>query len=244
VNSAKAAERAKLLNDRGAVLCGALNPMLQKFPFAADATQEATVAEVAGTLAPGTGKLWAFQQEQLGDIVEKQGDQWAQKADAPVAISASFLAFLNRATKVSNALFAGGAEPRVVFHAKGVPTEKAPEIVLSQGTQVAKFSTNTPPNQFVWPSATGRDVVLSAEGNGRFLRGAKNRRIDRASGDWGIFRLVAHAAKLEGAGPNLKAEWNGGDLGPIAVEFTFTNGYPVLQRNWLGGMTCAEQVTK
>jgi type VI secretion system protein ImpL len=242
--AANNAALVRILNERGAAVCAAMTPMLGKFPFNPDATAEATVGEVAGALAPGAGALWAFQQERLNGIIEKQGDQWVMKADSPVALSSQFLDFFNRAARVSAALFGGSPEPRVVFHARGVPTDKAPQIVLSQGTQVARFSKNTPPNQFVWPSTTGRDVVLSAEGSGRLLRGAKNRTIDRATGDWAIFRLVARAAKAEGGGSNLRAEWNNKDFGAIPVEFTFANGSPVLQRGWLGGMACAAQVTR
>ncbi|MCC6773478.1 MAG: hypothetical protein IT360_20010, partial [Gemmatimonadaceae bacterium] len=60
---AKAAALAAVLNERGRAICSAMTPMLAKFPFNPAATEEATVAEVAGLLAPGTGQLSAFQQE-------------------------------------------------------------------------------------------------------------------------------------------------------------------------------------
>ena len=68
----------------------------------------------------------------------------------------------------------------------------------------------------------------------------KERTIARASGDWALFRLVAQAAKWDGGGGAYRAEWSDG----VALEFGFPSGAPVLQRGWLGGMSCAAQVTR
>ena len=108
---------AAILNERGRALCAAMTPMLAKFPFSADASAEASIGDVAAMLAPGTGALWAFHQERLDPLMEKQGAQWVAKPGAPVALSAPFLAFFNRAAAVSAALF-GGA-PRAARRAHG-----------------------------------------------------------------------------------------------------------------------------
>jgi len=239
---AKAAELAAILNERGQAICAAMTPMLQKFPFNPAATAEATVAEVVGLLAPGAGQLPAFQEERLGDLLEKQGGQWVAKGGGPVALSAPFVTFFNKAMQVSAALFSGGSQPRVVFLAKAVTSPQVPRVTLVHGSQVAGFTSVTPENRFVWPPPSGRDARLLAQ-----FGKNKEREIDKAQGEWAIFRLVSRASKAEpSGGGSLRAEWNatGKDAQPVAVEFTVESGAPVLQRGWLGGMSCAAQVTR
>jgi len=241
-NAAKAAELSRVLNERGAAICTAMTPMLQKFPFNPAATIEATIAEVSGLLAPGAGQLAAFESERLGDLLEKKGNQWVAKAGGPVALSAPFVAFFNKAMQVSEALFSGGSAPRVVFLAKAVTSPQVPRVTLTHGSQVASFSANTPENRFVWPPPSGREARLLAQ-----FGKEKEREIDKATGEWAIFRLVSRAAKADpGGGGALRAEWTptGKDARPVAVEFNVESGAPVLQRGWLGGMSCASQVTR
>lgn len=240
--AAKAAELAAILNERGRAICEAMTPMLQKFPFNPAATAEATVAEVSGLLAPGAGQLAAFQQERLGDLLEKQGDKWVAKAGQPVALSAPFVTFFNKAMQVSAALFDGGNAPRVVFLAKAETSPAIPRVTLTHGAQVAAFTSTTPENRFVWPAPSGREARLLAQ-----FGKNKEREVDKATGEWAIFRLVSHAAKAEPMGGGaLRAEWNatGKDARPVGVLFTVESGAPVLQRGWLGAMSCASQVTR
>ncbi len=233
----KASVIAAELNERGRNICAAMSPMLSRFPFNPDATAEATIAEVVGLLAPNSGQLAAFQQERLGDYMDNKGGKWVPKSGAAVALSAPFLEFFNKAMRVSDALFNGGAAPRVVFLAKGEVSPQTPTITLMQGSQRARFDQSAPPAQFVWPSSSGREASLSAQ----FGR-ERDRPVAKASGEWAIFRLVANAAKVDGS----RAEWSatGKDAQPVAVLFTPESGAPVFQRGWLGNMTCVPQVTR
>jgi type VI secretion system protein ImpL len=238
-----AAALATLLNERGRSLCAALTPLLAKFPFNPDASAEATPQEVAAQLAPNTGALWVLQQERLEGLLEKQGAQWVAKPGAPVALSTQFVTFFNRAALTSAALFNDGPDPRVTLTARGMPTERVPEVTLVQGQQVARFSNNNaPPAQFIWPSPNGRDVKLLAVRNVRLTRD-KERPVKVTGGDWALFRLVAAATKTEGDAGSLRAEWGSGPTA-VAMEFGFPEGMPVLKRGWLGGMGCAAQVTR
>lgn len=238
---AKAAEMAAILNERGRAICEAMTPMLSKFPFNPDASAEATVAEVAGLLAPGTGALAAFQEERLGDLLVKQGPQWIAKAGAPVALSAPFVTFFNRSAQVSAALFGGGSAPRVVFLARGGASPQTPYVTLAHGSQVTRFNQSSPPSQFLWPAPSGREARLLAQ-----FGKNKEQMISKATGEWAIFRLVAQSARVDGSGGSLRAEWSatGKEASPVSVEFNVESGAPVFQRGWLGGMSCASQVTR
>ena len=239
MTAAELAALTAVLNERGRAVCAAMTPMLAKFPFSPDATTEATIGEVNAMLAPGTGALWAFQQERLEGLLLKQGTAWVANPTAAVPLSAPFVAFFNRAAQVSSALYGGGAEPRVVFTAHGVVDEDPRWVTLSQGGQAARFEKNTPPAQFVWPSASGREVKLTGQ------YGRRERLIAQTNGEWAMFRFVAQAVKVEGE-TAMHAEWTQQDKNarPVAIDFVFTAGAPVFKRGWLGGMACAPQVTR
>ncbi|MGQ0649795.1 MAG: ImcF-related family protein, partial [Gemmatimonadaceae bacterium] len=240
--SRAAAELAAILNERGAAICSAMTPMLAKFPFNPDASAEATVAEVVGLLAPGTGQLPAFQQERLADLMEKQGGQWVAKGGGLVALSAPFISFFNRASQVSAALFGAGSTPRVVFHAHGIATPQMPNVTLLHGTNMARFNQSSVPAQFVWPAPSGREARLIAQ----FGR-EKEREIAKTTGEWALFRLVAQSTKTDVTGPaEFRSQWNATGKGavPVDVVFRFESGMPVAQRGWLGGMSCISQVTR
>jgi type VI secretion system protein ImpL len=236
------ADVSKILNERGRALCAAITPMLGKFPFSPDAAAEATPQEIAAQLAPTTGALFVLQQERLEGLLEKQGNQWVPKPGAPIALSGQFVEFFNKAARVSTALFDGGPEPRLTLSARGIATDRAKQVTLTQGQQRATFDRSAPPAQFAWPSTTGREVRLSVLADERMTRD-KERTVARETGDWALFRMVAKAAKSDGDGATLRSEWGSGP-GAVAVEFAFPEGMPVLKRGWLGGMSCTPQVTR
>jgi type VI secretion system protein ImpL len=216
-----------------------MTPLLAKFPFNSDATVEAPISDVAALLAPGTGALWALHQERLDPLMEKQGAQWIAKPGAPVALSAPFLTFFNRAAAISAALFGGASEPRIVLTARGVLTAQVTQVTLTHGSHVAQFNRDTPPAQLVWPPQSGRDARLIARVGRRELL------IAEATGDWALFRLVSRASRTDGSGAAIRAEWSVPAAAgvPVAVEFVFAAGHPVLQRGTLAA-TCVAQVTR
>jgi type VI secretion system protein ImpL len=162
------------------------------------------------------------------------------KPGGPVALSAPFVGFFNKAARVSAALFGGGAEPRVVLIGRGIATEQVPLVRLVHGAYEARFVRNTPPAQIVWPAPGRREARLVAQ------FGKREQTVAQATGEWALFRLVAQAGRPAGGGSSLRAEWpaSGGRSAPVVVEFASDNGYPVLQRGWLGNMNCVAQVTR
>jgi type VI secretion system protein ImpL len=244
MSSEEIAKLTAILNERGRALCDAITPMLAKFPFSPDATNDATFSEVAAMLAPNTGALWAFQQERLTGLLEKQGPEWVAKADAPIALSAPFVSFFNRAAKVSQALYGGGSELHVAMTVHAATTDQMPLVTLMHGTQAARFDKGAAPAQLVWPPASGREARLIAKVSGRFR--STDHVLGRATGDWAMFRLVAQAPKAEASGGSLHTEWPIKDesVAPLSLDFTFPSGSPVLRRGWLGGMVCTPRVTR
>jgi type VI secretion system protein ImpL len=230
------------LNTRAANLCTDLRTVLGKFPFAPDAKDDASLADVTDLLAPEKGKLWVFQQERLAGLLEKQGNAWVPRADAPVALSQTFVEFFNRAAAASAALFTeGSAEPHVELTVKGALAGNLRDVTLSLGNQTAHFGPGgTSSAQLVWPSPSGRDARLVIRVN-RAVRGDRDVTFAHESGDWALFRVFARAAKVAGG----RAEWAARDGADAAVlSYSSPSGTAVLERGWLGAMGCAPQVTR
>jgi type VI secretion system protein ImpL len=237
--AADAARLAAVLNERGRALCSTMGPVLAKFPFNPDARDEASVAEVTALFVPGTGAIAAFQQERLAPFLQKEGAAYTAKPVDGVALSANFLAFFNRASQVSDALFPDNATAlRLRWMARGITSDATPQLLLRHGANDARFDARTPRNEIVWPSESGREAKLDAT----FKRN-KPVTVASATGEWALFRLVAQATRFDGAG---RVEWaaKGKDAVPVVVEFDHPKGIPLLKRGWLGGFTCIPQVTQ
>jgi hypothetical protein len=141
-------------------------------------------------------------------------------------LSAPFVAFFNHAARTSEASTRAAREPaRDLSVRRRRPS--AP-IALTQGGQEARFGKNAPPMQFAGrrrPAARRSSSSRSASSSSS----ARRARRARAAGEWALFRMTAQAPKWEQVNPTTwKAEWNAG--GPVALEFTFPNGLPALQR--------------
>lgn len=236
-----AAAEAAVLNERGRALCARLDQLTSKFPFNAQATADANLADVKAILAPTTGELWVFQQERLAPYLEKQGGSWTAKAAGGVELSKSFVDFFVRASEVSAALFAEDpTTPQVRWLASGVISETTPLLVLKNNGKEARFDAKSFKNEVIWPATNGRDAQLLAQ-----FKKNKPALVKSVGGDWAIFRLVASADAFEGQ----SVTWNATGIKesqPVMLRFEALRreASSVLTRGWLGRMSCVSQVTK
>lgn len=235
-----AAAEAAILNERGRALCSRVDQLTSRFPFNPDATADAAIADVKAILAPGAGELWVLQQERLAPYLEKQGNAWVAKTGGKVELSKSFVDFFNRAADVSAALFAEDpSQPMVRWLANGVITDQTPLLILRNNGKEARFDKKSFKNEVVWPATNGRDAELQAQ-----FKKNKPIKVRSGTGDWAIFRMVASADQFDGN----SVTWNvtGKDAQPITVKFEALRreAANVLNRGWMGRMSCVSQVTK
>jgi len=91
----------------------------------------------------------------------------------------------------------------------------------------------------VWPATNGRDAELQAQ-----FKKNKPIKVRAGNGDWAIFRLVASADQFDGN----SVTWNatGKDAQPVTVKFEALRreAANMLNRGWMGRMSCVSQVTK
>ena len=98
-------------NGGGQKICGAVNPLLQKYPFNPTAANQATVADVNSVFAPGSGAIWSIYDASLkSDLVPGPNSRYVQAPNAAGTVNPKFLQFFNRAANVSNNLYANSAK--------------------------------------------------------------------------------------------------------------------------------------
>ena len=113
------------LNGKGKTLCGAIRPVLNKFPFNAAATQQATVEEFNGIFKKPEGAFWKFYDENLQKLLPKQGSQYVPVTVSGVTLTPGFVAFFNQGATFADALYAGGTpDPHFTYTLKPVPSDR------------------------------------------------------------------------------------------------------------------------
>jgi type VI secretion system protein ImpL len=237
--------QAVALNDKNGRLCTELTPMLNKYPFSPDATTEATMSEVNGLLAPGTGKLWQFYQD-LVPYLLKEGNHYVAKAVKGVTLLPGFVEFFNRAAIVSNALYNDiNPTPQLRWSATVMVNDRMPLVIFRHGPKESRFNDKTPGNVVTWPQLPqGNTASIEAQ----FARN-KPVQIVSASGEWALFRMVGKGS-TDANGRHVIVTWpapaGAKDAQPVVVDFEFldASGAPVLKKGWLGGFSCPLQVAK
>ncbi|WP_373061134.1 ImcF-related family protein [Gemmatimonas sp.] len=237
-----AAAEIAALNERGVALCSKVDASLtSKFPFNADATADATIADVKAILTPDTGELWTFYADRLAKYLTKSGLKYVAKLVDGVELSESFVGFFNKAAEVSDALFAEDpANPHVTWNVSGMITETTPLVILKNNGLEARLDKQSFKNVVEWPATSGRQAELLA----RFKKN-KELRVKLTTGEWAIFRLVASGDAFQGS----LVTWNAAglkDAEPVRLRFDAQQreAASVLTRGWMGRMSCVARVTK
>jgi type VI secretion system protein ImpL len=184
INSVDAVVRGRgpqQANGSGAGLCSAFNQMTNKYPFAPNATVEASPSDLATLLQPGSGSLWQFYDATLKPLVVQQGTTYVPAPNAPMKVSPDFLRFFNRAAAFSNALYAPGSQG-LPFTVHILPSKGIQSITFQVDAQTLSGSDVS--KQFTWAPATSQRAELTANyGNGSLPL--------QFSGTWAVFHLLA-----------------------------------------------------
>jgi type VI secretion system protein ImpL len=173
-------------NAAGKSFCATFSQVTSKFPFSPNASVEASPAEVAALLQPGSGSLWQFYDASLKTVLVQQGTTYAPVAGAPMKLNPAFTHFFNQVAALSRALYPSG----LAFTAHILPSKEIQTITLAvdaqrlQGTNVSK--------QFTWSPQTSQQAQLIANyGTGSLPL--------QFTGPWALFHLI-DKGKIEQGG--------------------------------------------
>jgi type VI secretion system protein ImpL len=233
-------------NAAGRSFCGTFDALISKYPFAPNATAQATPAEVAGVFAPGTGALWQFYSNNLKSLIIQQGAQYVPAPGSTVVVMPGFLRFFTHAAAFSSELFAqAGTVPNLSFTLHQVPTKGIQNVTLSVDTQRITGLGATQP--FIWNAQTAQQAQLSAS-----YADAKDLHLLQFQGTWALFQLLnkAHPQRssgvtqlefpLEVSGTPITLEGT-----PLVIRFDLSGqSADVLTPGGLSGLRCVPQVAR
>jgi len=223
------------INRRAAALCRSMGPMLDKFPFDPNATQEATLDEVAQMLQPGNSALWNFFNEALAEVLVEQGGRYVAREG--MAVNPRFLEFFNQIVDVSGAVWQDrSTEPQFRFTFRPRQYDQISSVELSVDGRTQVFSPEARgTGTFVWEGTRARDVRLTISSGG-------TRSVLSHSGTWAIFHLFHRASWGEPSGGRYVVLLEITPEGQMLETEVSLPGFPILNSTYLGSLQCESQV--
>ncbi len=227
-------------------MCANVNINIKGYPFSASARAgDAKPGAVALAFKPGTGHIWAyFARSPYKDSLILSGDKYIVKRGQEGKVPASRLEFINKAYKVTQALFPGGAAlPSAEFQVKPVPVNRyggdyeIGKVTLELDGQSESY--NMGPQswwKFKWPGDGDRKAKITAEGEGGFSASVK------VDGEWSLLRLIDKASRVRPKYNAFYVEWalERGKIGvPLIIRPSTTENPIMLRRQVLkNGLVC------
>jgi type VI secretion system protein ImpL len=242
------------LNAKGAGLCAVFKQLMNKYPFQASATQQATLQEVNAVFLPGQGALWTFYDGSMRNYLVKQGSQYAPNPSGGIALNPAFVAFFNRAAAFSDALYPGGSPaPRLAYTLRASAPQGVESLTLTvdRQTLTAGRGKQSAMN-FVWTGSGSQEVKLTGKfGGGPDLAFASY------EGLWAVFEFFGDADRWQASGSGYRLDWvirqgraakplTLPDGSPLTVSFDLEmpGAAPVFQKGFLSGLGCVARVAQ
>ena len=229
-------------NGAGAAFCSAFTPLMAKFPFSPNATVEASPAEVAALLQPGSGALWQLYDGTLKPLLMRQGSTWVPVTGAPMKVTPEFVRFFNRASALSDAFYPAAGSQGLAFTAHIVPSKGIQSVTLQIDAE--RLSGADASKQFTWSLQTSQQAQLTAS------YGSGSLPLLQFGGPWAVFHLFGKG-RLDQAGATERLSY------PLEISNTpiVVSGVPLvvhlelsgpnaglLVPGGLGGMRCVSTV--
>ena len=226
------------INGKGAGLCAEMRPLLLKFPFNAQASQEASLAEINAIFKPVDGSLWKFYDANLSKSLTRIGEPIS---GGGFTYSARFLSFFRRAAAFSNAAYAAGPDPKLEFVLRPVSSEDIQSLRLNIDGTTAEFPAgSSESHKFSWPG-TASLVSLSgvSKSTGTFTR--------PYDGPWAVFHFFADANRAPPSGVGV-FEWDqkfglaARTVQIVKLDLNMGSAPPVFQRGYFAGLSCVADI--
>ena len=239
------------LNGKGKGLCSQFHTVMAKYPFNANATAEATVADVNGLFQKPSGALWTFYDQNLQKLLPRQGGTYVPTTAGGVTLSPSFVSFFNAAAAFSDAAYAGTApvDPHFSYTLKPEASEGIQTVSLRIDGQTLAYSAGGPatPKQFTWTGTGTHEAKATVKFGATDLTWSSN------EGLWAVFQFFAKADRWQPAGSGQILEWvirAGKDPmmlptgKPLTVRFELdmAGAPPLFQRGYWSRMACVAEL--
>jgi type VI secretion system protein ImpL len=241
------------LNAKGRVLCGQFRSVMAKYPFNPNATPEASVNEVNGLFRKPDGALWNFYDQNLQQLLVKDGLEYVPHSAKGVTLTGPFVTFFKEAARFSEVLYAGGAQdPHFSYTLKPQPSEGIQSTGARIDGQQVSYTTGGPaqPVRFTWKGSGSHEANATVKfGGGPDLTWSSD------EGVWAAFRFFQKAEKWTLVGSAQSLEWivrvGKGPVklpsgNPLTVRFDLemVAAPPLFQRGYFSHLTCVSDVAR
>lgn len=223
---------AAATNAKGASFCDAISPVLSKYPFDQSGSVEATVDEVNAAFMPD-GSALATLIDGLQELLVQQGREYRARPGVPRPPTPAFLTMLNRAVRISEALYPSAATaPTAQFTVRPMPTELLPEIVVTiDGRNHTVTRASFVGKGFEWNAGDAREARISAR-----VGDEPPRPLVTYHGTWSAFRLFGQADWTQVAAGVYRLSWNVSPGDTLTAELSFPGRTPVFSPDVIGGL--------
>jgi type VI protein secretion system component VasK len=153
----------------------------QGYPFASLSASDAPITEVARFFNPADGQLWGFYKLNLASYFTEADGVLKQKEGSKIKLSDSFIGYLNKAKRLTDALFPpNGKSPGFTF---GLALQSSPGVNSTIEMQVEgqRIDASTPPLNIKWSGASGATITVS--------QGLGQPQTKPFSGWWALFKM-------------------------------------------------------
>jgi type VI secretion system protein ImpL len=239
------------LNAKGKGFCDQMAAVWKKYPFNANATPQATVADVNGIFHKPDGALWTLY-DGLQKVLTRQGSAYVPNPTGGVMLNPAFVSFFNQAAQFSDLIYEGNTpDPHFGYALKPLPTEGvAIGINLAIDGQTLNYTGGTAmPQPFTWKAAGTHEFKST-------LKIAGSQSLGWLTGDglWAVFHFFAQAERSLPADSGQILEWiiyTGKtpmtvDGKPVTVRFQVDMGAAplILLKGYFARMACVSEVAK
>jgi type VI secretion system protein ImpL len=235
-------------NGAGQKICGAMNALLAKYPFAANSTTQASIADVNTVFAPDTGTIWSIYNASLKPFLVPQGAQYVQAPTAPQAVNPRFAQYFSHAAHVSSGLYPAGAKsPALTFNLRFLPSPGIANATFDVDGQ--RIPNGSITQQFHWNGDTAQKASLVFDG----------KEVLQHQGPWSVFQLV-HQAQITRTAGGYRLDYpvNSNNVTTVAgqtisqsgaqqqkVSFELSGpGADALMSDYFSGLGCALPVVR
>jgi len=230
-----------------------MRPVLAKYPFARNASSEVSLEDLGSLFLPGTGAIWKYQQDSLGEYVVRQENRWVQKPEVQKPrISEGVLELLNRSQLLTGALYPAGSGQSTLSYSLRPAENSIPDQISLEfnfdGKTASFAKGNVLRKEFQWPPfsrASSRAVakVITPGFSFPFASG---------TGIWGVFRVFADAEPRALNDKNIEWKYNrvaGGQPAPmdppVRMQFVdFPGGVDLFNPALWGRFQCPGRATQ
>jgi type VI secretion system protein ImpL len=220
--------------------CNQLAPMTSKYPFNPNSSQDLPIDQLNTVLAPRTGALWTFYDQNLAQYLPKRGSQYVASPSESMTLSREFVYFFDQAAALSDALYPSGiANPRFSYTLKEMPSNVGEGLTLKIGQDILTGTGQQ--KTFIW-TGNPEDAQVTAKGEPLGTS---------YSGPWAVFRLIADARPQVVSGSVTNLVWtleNNGKPIPLngrPKSYSYqlqVSGFNPLLPSQLSGLRCVSQV--